>query len=110
MTNRQYFVKSIAYSLGLLFLIAVLTVIIDPFVHYHAPFFGLAAAETEERGQQIGVAKNMHYDTAIVGSSMSENFEAGWPSVIPSLLESESVSGHATYPHRIFEEKIVTPL
>lgn len=78
MTNRQYFVKSIAYSLGLLFLIAVLTVIIDPFVHYHAPFFGLAAAETEERGQQIGVAKNMHYDTAIVGSSMSENFEAGW--------------------------------
>ena len=72
MTNKQYFVKSIAYSLGLLLLIAVLTVIIDPFVHYHAPLFGLAAAETEERGQQIGVAKNMHYDTAIVGSSMSD--------------------------------------
>ena len=78
MTNKQYFVRSIAYSLGLLLLIAVATVVIDPFVHYHAPFFGLAAAETEERGQQIGVAKHMVYDTAIVGSSMSENFEAGW--------------------------------
>ena len=78
MTGKQYFIRSIAYSFGLLLVIAALTVIIDPFVHYHAPFFGLAAVETEERGQQIGVAKNMHYDTAIVGSSMSENFEAGW--------------------------------
>jgi phenylalanyl-tRNA synthetase beta subunit len=34
---------------------------------------------------------------------MSESFEAVRPSIIPSLLESESVSGHATYPHRIFE-------
>ncbi len=64
--------------MGLLVLLAVITIVIDPFVHYHAPLFGLAAAETEERGQQIGVAKNMTYDTAIVGSSMSENFEAGW--------------------------------
>ena len=78
MTNKQYFIKTIAYSLGVLLLIAVITIVIDPFVHYHAPFFGLAAAETEERGQQIGVAKHMDYDTAIVGSSMSENFEAGW--------------------------------
>ena len=78
MTNRQFFVKTIAYSLGVLLLIALITIVIDPFVHYHAPLFGLAAAETEERGQQIGVAKHMKYDTAIVGSSMSENFEAGW--------------------------------
>ena len=78
MTNKQYFVKTIAYSLCVLVLIAITTIVIDPFVHFHAPFFGLAAAETEERGQQIGVAKHMDYDTAIVGSSMSENFEAGW--------------------------------
>ncbi len=78
MTNKQYFVKTIAYSFAVLIVIAVLTIVIDPFVHYHKPLFGLAAAETEERGQQIGVAKHMDYDTAIVGSSMSENFEAGW--------------------------------
>jgi len=78
MTDKQYFVKSIAYSLAVLVVLAIITIVIDPFVHYHAPFFGLAACETEERGQQIGVAKNISYDTAIVGSSMSENFEAGW--------------------------------
>ena len=78
MTNKTFFVKTIAYTLGLLILIATVVIVIDPFVHYHAPFFGLAAAATEERGQQIGVAKNLNYDTAIIGSSMSENFEAGW--------------------------------
>ncbi len=34
---------------------------------------------------------------------MSENYEVVRPSVIPSLLESESVSAHAPYPHKIFE-------
>lgn len=78
MTNKQYFVRSIAYSMILLILIAAAVILIDPFVHFHSPYFGLAATETDERGQMIGVAKNISYDTAIVGSSMSENFEAGW--------------------------------
>jgi phenylalanyl-tRNA synthetase beta chain len=38
-----------------------------------------------------------------IANPMSENFEFVRPSVIPSLLESESVSAHATYPHKIFE-------
>ena len=75
---KNYFKKLVIWTLGLLFFIAVTVVIIDPFVHYHSPFFGLAACETDERGAMIGVAKNMDYDTALIGSSMSENFEAGW--------------------------------
>ena len=78
MTDKQFFVRSITYSLSVLVLIAAVTIVIDPFVHFHAPWFNLAAAETDERGQQIGVAKHLDYDTAIVGSSMSENFESGW--------------------------------
>ena len=78
MTNRSFFIKTIAYSMLVLVIIALINIVIDPFVHYHRPWFGLAATETEERGQQIGVAKHMDYDTAIVGSSMSECFEAGW--------------------------------
>ena len=46
MTNKQFFVKTIAYSLGVLILIAIINIVVDPFVHYHSPFFGLAAAET----------------------------------------------------------------
>lgn len=34
---------------------------------------------------------------------MSENFEYVRPSIIPSLLSAESVSGNAVYPHHIFE-------
>lgn len=42
-------------------------------------------------------------DCVFIANPMSENYEVVRPSVIPSLLESESVSGHATYPHNIFE-------
>lgn len=78
MTNKKFFFSTIAFSLGLLVLIALMVYVIDPFVHYHAPYFGLAVTETDERGQQIGVAKNCDYDTAIIGTSMSENFCASW--------------------------------
>jgi phenylalanyl-tRNA synthetase beta chain len=38
-----------------------------------------------------------------IANPMSENYEFVRPSIIPSLLESESVSAHAVYPHSIFE-------
>ncbi len=38
-----------------------------------------------------------------IANPMSENYEYVRPSVLPSLLESESVSAHAVYPHQIFE-------
>ncbi len=42
-------------------------------------------------------------DTVQISNPMSENFEFVRPSVIPCLLNSESVSGNAVYPHNIFE-------
>ncbi len=42
-------------------------------------------------------------DCVFIANPMSENFEVVRPSIFPSLLESESVSGHAVYPHKIFE-------
>ncbi len=38
-----------------------------------------------------------------IANPMSENYAFVRPSIIPSLLESESVSGYAVYPHHIFE-------
>lgn len=78
MNSKQFFYKTILWSLGVLLLIAALVFVFDPFVHYHAPISPLAAVETDERGQQIGVAKNCDYDTALIGTSMSENFVASW--------------------------------
>ncbi|HAN42004.1 MAG TPA: phenylalanine--tRNA ligase subunit beta [Sphaerochaeta sp.] len=57
-------------------------------------------------GSRREYVDNMHITgdkVIMISNPMSENFEAVRPSIIPSLLESESVSGHATYPHKIFE-------
>ena len=57
-------------------------------------------------GSRREYVDNMHIKgdkVIMIANPMSENFEAVRPSIIPSLMESESMSGHATYPHRIFE-------
>ena len=49
---------------------------------------------------------NMHISdekAVFIANPMSENYEVIRPSILPCLLESESVSGHAVYPHLIFE-------
>ena len=54
---------------------------------------------------------NMHITDekcVFIANPMSENYEVIRPSVLPSLLESESVSGHAVYPHNIFEVGKIT--
>ncbi len=77
--NAVRFIKlTIAYTLLTLALIAGTVIVIDPFTRYHAPWFGLAPVETDERTTAIGLARNLDYDTALVGSSMSENFNYKW--------------------------------
>ncbi|MFO7849526.1 MAG: phenylalanine--tRNA ligase subunit beta [Spirochaetia bacterium] len=38
-----------------------------------------------------------------IANPMSENYEYVRASIIPNMLQSEAVSAHAVYPHRIFE-------
>jgi phenylalanyl-tRNA synthetase beta chain len=38
-----------------------------------------------------------------ISNPMTENYEYLRNSILPSLLESESVSGHSAYPHKLFE-------
>ncbi len=42
-------------------------------------------------------------DVIEIANPMTENFEIVRNSIIPNLLNSESVSGNALYPHKIFE-------
>jgi phenylalanyl-tRNA synthetase beta chain len=49
---------------------------------------------------------NMRYPEEkciFIANPMSENYEVVRPSIIASLLESESASAHSAYPHKIFE-------
>jgi phenylalanyl-tRNA synthetase beta chain len=57
-------------------------------------------------GSRREYATNMEVDGKqyiAISNPMSENYEMVRPSIIPSLMESESVSGHAPFPHKIFE-------
>ena len=78
MEPKKFIQRTITYTFLTLVLISAIVVVIDPFSRYHAPWFGLAAVETDERTSAIGVARNLEYDTALIGSSMSENFKRSW--------------------------------
>jgi len=57
-------------------------------------------------GSRKEYVDNMHISdekVVFIANPMSENYEVVRPSIMPSLMESESVSGHAAYPHKIFE-------
>ena len=75
---KKFFWNTIISTLVILLLIAAVVVVVDPFIHYHAPLGKWAAVETDERSAMVGVAENMYYDTALIGSSMSENFVESW--------------------------------
>jgi len=53
-------------------------IIIDPFHHYHAPWFGMPVMLGDVVYQTPGNATNLSYDSAIVGTSMTENCRVSW--------------------------------
>lgn len=57
------------------FVLASISIIVDPFFHYHKPLPGLFYALNNERYQNDGILKNFDYDSIITGTSMSENFK-----------------------------------
>ena len=62
----------------LLAAVAVLTYVIDPFYHYHAPWFGLSAVQTKKEYQVPGALEHLSYNAVICGSSLVENNDNAW--------------------------------
>ena len=62
----------------LILMVAVgsVTVIVDPYFHYHAPLDRLEYPIVNQRYQNDGIVKNFDYDAIITGTSMTENFKA----------------------------------
>ena len=75
---KQFLIKSIASILVILLILSTIVIVVDPFMHYHAPLFGLAPVASYQRGAVPGAARQLDYETALIGSSMSENFKASW--------------------------------
>ena len=78
-TTTQLFVKRFfTRILVLMVLIGAVVVLMDPFFHYHKPWFGLKAVLTDKEYQCIGTLRTFDYDSLIVGSSVAENYYNAW--------------------------------
>jgi phenylalanyl-tRNA synthetase beta chain len=66
---------------------------------YQEMIFGYLGARKDfvERMRRDGA------DAIEIANPMTESYDMVRDSILPNLLSSESVSAHATYPHRIFE-------
>ncbi|MGN1181351.1 MAG: hypothetical protein ACI4SD_09055 [Suilimivivens sp.] len=74
-TAKKWFLKCITILLAMLFLIALITIIVDPYFHYHKPLSFLSYRLYEERYTNDGIIRHFDYDAVITGTSMSQNFK-----------------------------------
>ncbi len=59
----------------LILAVILMVVVVDPFFHYHAPIEGVNYIIDDQIYQNPGIAKNFEYDSVILGSSMTVNFD-----------------------------------
>lgn len=100
-------------GIGLL-LIGLGTFLLDPLFQYHNTWFGLQPTVINERYQNAGIAKTWEFDNAIIGNSMSENFQAswfnaGWGGKTVKLTAAGSHPLDWTYILNILESKKIAP-
>ena len=75
---RKFLKGFLVQGILLLLVLAAAVILIDPFFHYHKPWFGLKAVLTDKEYQCIGSLRTFDYDSLIVGSSVAENYYNGW--------------------------------
>lgn len=72
----------------ILICVAVINIVIDPFVHYHRMLPFLEYPLQDERYINDGIARNYEYDAIITGTSMSQNFK---PSEFDDLWKAKTI-------------------
>lgn len=75
---RRAVILFLAAVLTMFLLIIALVVYVDPFFHYHKPLKSFPYLVDNQLAQNPGMAKHMDYDSVILGSSMTVNFNTDW--------------------------------
>lgn len=73
MNCKKWLISAVALILSALLLISCFVFTVDPLTHYHSPWFGLYPLVENERYHNPGIAKNIRFDSVLVGSSMVQN-------------------------------------
>lgn len=58
--------------------VAGLVFVVDPFFQYHKPLEGFPYVVDHQVNMNPGLAKNMDYDSVLLGSSMTVSFDTNW--------------------------------
>lgn len=72
---KRYIRTLLIGFLSVMFISAAVVIVIDPFFHYHKPLKGIHYIIDNQLTQNPGIAKNFDYDSVILGSSMTINFD-----------------------------------
>lgn len=75
---KKWFWTSLVTVFLMLAVIMGMVIYIDPFFQYHAPLEKFPYLVDNQLNQNPGMAKNMEYDSVILGSSMTVNFNTNW--------------------------------
>ena len=73
--QKKWFLGTLAGIIGILILLFVIMLIVDPYFHFHKPIDGLSYRLYSERYINDGIAKHFEYDAIITGTSMNQNFK-----------------------------------
>ena len=76
MKEKKWNIVVLGGTLGILFMIALVTFVIDPYLHYRRPSGSLEYPLKDERYVNDGIARNYEYEAMITGTSMAQNFKA----------------------------------
>lgn len=74
-TSRKWCILVLSATFFMLLCLGGITIMIDPFFHYHAPLNSLQYPIDNERYQNDGIMKHFEYNAIITGTSMAENFK-----------------------------------
>lgn len=88
MKAKQWNILVISGVVLIFLFLALSTILIDPFLHYHEPLSFLEYPLKDERYQNDGIARHYQYDSIITGTSMSQNFKC---SEFDALWDAKSV-------------------
>lgn len=82
MNDKQIFFRFLRYftvcCVTGIALVAGIIFVVDPFYHYHSPWFDIPIILEDEVYQTAGASRNLEYSSAIVGTSMTHNYHTSW--------------------------------
>ena len=81
MKSKKWNLLVIGTTMGILLILAGVTMFVDPFLHYHGGLSFLEYPLKDERYQNDGIARHYEYDSIIICINCSSRRTADDPSI-----------------------------